>query len=398
MKAKRITARVCATLLGLLAAAGCGNDPVVGVLLALSGEADTYGESMKKGIELALSEAEADGSLPAGFRIVEADSATNPETAAKEYQRLVGDGARLVLAGVTSDEARALLPVINQTGIICLSPSASAPSLTKDSKFFYRVFTSDELEGTRAGRFLVEEQQKDSVLIYTGESEQARGIEPPFRHMFERTLGGKVVGKVVLTDANWEKASADLLAAHNPESVYIIAYADSTMTVLRHLAEKGYAGLKCITSASNSGEVFASDSELVEGIYFPQPSFDLLTERAVAVEFIKKYRAAFDQDPDIYAAHAFDAMRVIIRVFSEAMILQTSEIKKGLQFEIKEFPGVTGIIQFDDYGDVHHNPVMFIVKDGKPRNYKRWQDEQKRAIAVKIRNLLQGTPTPSTAD
>ncbi|MBD3851225.1 MAG: hypothetical protein IFK93_08000, partial [Acidobacteria bacterium] len=57
---------------------------------------------------------------------------------------------------------------------------------------------------------------------------------------------------------------------------------------------------------------------------------------------------------------------------------------------VKEFPGVTGIIQFNDYGDVHHNPIMFIVKDGHVINYERYIEEEKAKIREKIKELLKG--------
>jgi branched-chain amino acid transport system substrate-binding protein len=373
-----------------LVLAGCGNKPVIGVLLCSTGSASTYGASMERGIDLAIEQARADGSFPSGMGIVQADSTTDPEVAVTELTRLVSDnGADLIIAGVTSDEAKAMLPQLERLRILCISPSATAPQLTKESEYFYRVFTSDELEGRRAGRFLYEEKGHANVVIYTPASEQARGIEPHFRQSFETTMGGKVLGRVLINEANWENESADILAAHRPESAYVLGLADqTTLTVVRHLKERGFEGTICVSSAFNSGELIVQNAELVEGIYFPQPAFDVTDERPIAQDFIKAYRDAYQRDPDIYAAHAYDAVRVAMAVLRTAPRLETSMLKKTIQFEIKEFPGVTGILQFDDFGDVHHNPVMFIIKDGQVLNHARYVEEQKRIIRDKIRGLL----------
>jgi len=381
-----------AKLLALLAAAAsvvaCGGKPVVGVLLATSGEAASYGKSMKEGLDLALDQAKAEGGIPRQAQFKWADSATDPETAVREFKRLVDEGAHLVIAGVTSGEAKALLPVLDQTNTVCLSPSASAPVLTEKSHLFYRVFASDVFEGQRAGRFLYEDQDKRSVLIYTGDTEHARGIEPHFRHMFEQALGGKVVGKVLIGSPNWEQDSADLLASSQPEAVYIIAYADNTLKVLRHLRERGYNGIICVTSAFYSGQVIKDNPKLVEGIYFPQPAFDVQDERPLVQSFVKAFRARYGDDPDIYAAHAYDTMRVVLQVIKITPVFQTPEIKKSLQFGLEEFPGVTGVIQFDERGDVRHPPIMFIIKDGQVQNYERYVKEQRKLIQEKIRQLL----------
>ncbi len=372
MRSLTRTARTLAALALVLATLACAGKPVVGVLLPTSGRAASYGESMKNAIELALGNAKADGSIRRPFDVAWADSATNPETAAREFRRLVSEaGADLVVAGVTSGEARGLLPVMDQTDTICISPSASAPMLTRESRLFYRLFASDELEGRRAGRFVLEDQRKSSVLIYTGDTEHAKGIEPPFRQMFEQTMGGRVVGKVLLSSSTWEIESADLLAAHDPEAVYIIGYADESLLVLQHLRKRQYQGLIVVTSAFYSGEMIEREKGLVEGVFFPQPAFDVEDDRPLVQRFVTQYRTSYSQDPDIYAAHAYDAMRLVVFVLGETKSLQTNEIKKTLLFSLGEFPGVTGIIQFNEQGDVLHNPVMFVIKDGQVRNYER---------------------------
>jgi branched-chain amino acid transport system substrate-binding protein len=343
---------------------------------------------MKKGIDMALEEAQEN--LPSGFKVVWGDTASDPATGATELARVAAEGAKLIVAGTTSDTARALLPVLEDTDTVAVSPSASAPSLTKDSKRFFRVFASDELEGRRAGRFLYEDQDKASVLIYAEDTAQSRGIEPPFRQVFEQAMGGTVVGRVVVTAADWKQQSADLLAAHRPESVYIIAYGTTTIDVLNELKEKGFDGTICASSAFYTEDVVDRHSELVEGVFFPQPAFDMKAEGKLVQTFVTGYRERYQHDPDIYAAHAYDAMRLAIEVTNEVSVVAASLKHKTLAFGIKEFPGVTGIIQFNDYGDVHHNPIIFIIKDGEVLNYERYIKEEKEKIRQRIEDLLRG--------
>jgi branched-chain amino acid transport system substrate-binding protein len=388
VKSARKMATTLLTLSAVAALSACSSKPVVGVLLPTTGEWSIYGESMKRGIDIAL-ETEQDN-LPSGFLVLWGDTASNPATGAAELQRMADEGAKLFVAGTTSDTARALLPLLDETNTIAVSPSASAPNLTKDSRRFFRIFASDELEGRRAGRFLYDDQDKTTVLIYAQDSAQARGIEPPFRLVFEQAMGGEVVGRVALDEEDWEETSADLLAAHRPESVYIIGYGDATIEVLRHLREKGFDGPICATSAFYTGQIVEENPELVEGVFFPQPAFDIQSESQLTQDFVNRYQQKYEDEPDIYAAHAFDAMRVAVFVANEAERFNAIEIRKVLAYGVKEFPGVTGIIQFNDYGDVHHNPIMFIVKDGHVLNYERYIEEEKAKIREKIKDLLRG--------
>ena len=235
-----------------------------------------------------------------------------------------------MIVGTTSDEAKALLPALEKLNVVALSPSASAPGLTKDSRMFFRVFASDELEGRRAGRFLREEQDDATVLIYAEDSEQARGIEPPFRQVFEQAMEGRVVGRVSLSDPAWQQESADLLAANNPDAVYIVGYADSTLKAVRHLRERSYPGTICLTSAFYSGKVVGSEPKLLEGVFFPQPAFDMKDERELVQSFVTSYQSAYGHPPDIYAAHAFDAARIVAHVVKQSPSFETSELRKTL--------------------------------------------------------------------
>ena len=202
-------------------------------------------------------------------------------------------------------------------------------------------------------------------------------------------MDGTVVGRVMIGDDNWHDESSDLIAAHQPESIYIIGYADKTIEVLRHLKAKGYTGTICATSAFYSGEVLEQEAELVDGVFFPQPAFELQSELPIIRKFVDSFRSKYGHDPDIYAAHAYDATRVALTIPGIVRAWEANEIRRGLQFEIKEFPGVTGPIQFDDYGNVRHNPVIFIVKDGVVLNYKSYLEIEKQKIRERIKKLLQ---------
>jgi len=388
--ARFLTSRFIVLVFAILIISACGGKPVIGVLLPMTGEAASYGDSMKEAIDLAVEEAKADGSYPVNLTIVWGDSATDPATGRTEIRRLADEGAKLIVTGTTSGTAKAFLPELEDSDVIALSPSASAPSLTKDSKKFFRLFASDELEGQRAGRFLYEGQGKSTVLIFSQDSEQARGIEPFFRQNYEGAMGGSIVGRVLVGGDNWHEECADLIAARQPEAVYIIAYANKTLEVLRHLEAKGYTGTICATSAFYSGEVLEQEPELVDGVFFPMPAFEIQSELEVSRTFVDSFRARYGNDPDIYAAHAYDAMRVALTIPEFTRAWEANEIRRSLQFEIKEFPGVTGPIQFDDYGDVRHNPVIFIVKDGVVLNYTSYLEVEKQKIRERIKKLLEG--------
>ncbi|HOC43077.1 MAG TPA: penicillin-binding protein activator [Thermoanaerobaculales bacterium] len=386
--ARRCGAAVLLAVALTLLAAGCGTKPVVGVLLPSTGEAGTYGESIESGIRLAVTVYREKSLLPRGFEVVWADSASDPARAVTELKKMVRDrGARLVIGGATSAEARAILPELERLGVVCLSPSASAPDLAKQSSLFFRIYPSDELEGHTAATFLYERLGQKQVVVYQGNDEYVRGIEPAFRKQFEDALRGSVAAVISLDEAGWRERSALALNSTGVGAVYVVGFAGETLEVLRHLAEQQFAGRVVASSAFYSTQVIREAGPLAEGVLFPLPPFDRTSEKEPVLSFVNRYMDAYNRAPDVFAAHGYDAMRYTIEVMRLAPG-QLTEIRQGMQFGVRDFMGVTGPIVFDDFGGVKHYPKMFVVKGGQVLSYERWLEGERSRIFRDVQDIL----------
>jgi branched-chain amino acid transport system substrate-binding protein len=226
------------------------------------------------------------------------------------------------------------------------------------------------------------------VILYAGNSEYTRGIEPEFRKQFEEALGGTVVERIDVTDAEWASASTRTLRSSGVAAVYVIGYAEEILGVLRHLAEQGFDGRVVTTSAFYSSRVIREAGDLAENILFPLPPFDRTSEKEPVQSFVNRYMDTYQRAPDVFAAHGYDAMRLAIEVFNQAASTDALEVRKAMQFGVTEFMGVTGPILFDDHGDVKHYPKMFIVKEGQVLSYQRYLKAERARIRRQVQDLL----------
>lgn len=376
----------------LVLGTGCSSEPVVGALLPLSGEAARYGEAIESGARLALDQARERGELPEGFDIVWRDTASSGEQAAEELTGLIDEHrVKIVLGGVTTEEARAMLPILEEQRLVVVSPSASAPDLAGRSKHFYRLYPSDELEGSQAGTFLATELDKrreaKRTILYTAGTPYSEGIRTEFLQSYRDSEGGHVVAEVDLSSGEWQEASAAALEEHSPTAAFVIAYADNTSEVLHHLAEERFDGIRLTTSAFYSGGAIDELGDLAEGVFLVLPPFDRTSDEEPVRSFVDAYMDAYQRAPDVFAAHGFDAMRVILQVLRDAKPPETPEIRDALRSSISEFPGVTGAIQFNDFGDVTHYPKTFIVADGDAVSYDHFKETRTRQQRERLRKL-----------
>jgi len=374
-------------LTGLLS--GCSGKPIVGVILPSTGAAASYGESIESGVRLAISDARERNELPVGFDVVWADTGSDPSRAVAEFQRMVEErGVKMVVGGVTSAEAVALIPEIDDAEVVCLSPSASAPGLARRSKHFFRIYPSDELEGHTAANFLHERLHKHEVMVFTGDTEYTRGIKPEFLKQYQESLNGTVVADIVLVEEDWRQRASQILDRDGVEAVYTIGYAEEILEVIRFLSTRGYEGRIVTTSAFYSGQVIRDAGEAAEGVLFPLPPFDRTSEKEPVLSFVNRYMDTYQRPPDVFAAHGYDAMGLTIKVMSVAKPPENMEILRALNFGVAEFMGVTGPILFDDYGNVKHYPMMFLVNGGQVLSYQRYLEAERRRIINQVQELL----------
>jgi len=383
-----------AAMIALMSAWACAPTPTVGVLTPATGHAEAYGHAVNNGIRLALDEARESGRLPKEFRLIEADTCSAPILAASELRRLAHElDVELVVGGVTTDEALALIPVVEDEKVVCLSPSASASSLTGKSPYFFRLFATDEIEGSTAARFLYDNQGAKSVLVITDDSTFSRGLEAEFRQHFELRLGGVIVSTIHDELEWWQRKATDMINAHEPEAVYIVGHAEHISTTLELLERVGFDGVKCTTSAVYLSELLERNNSALEGVVFPLSALRACDEdvsEEPECPFVERYSRAFGGDPDFFAAHGYDAMRVALKALVDARTVDVSELRRYMRIGLQEFDGVTGTIAFDERGDVRRYPTMHTIWNGRVVSCA-WLAEQKRRT---LNDILKGI-TPS---
>jgi branched-chain amino acid transport system substrate-binding protein len=111
----------------------------VGVLLPRSGVQAGIGQDCQRGVDIAPEILKSLG-LP-DLAIVNADTETNVEVARARAERLIGEGAQLLVGAFDSGQSTAIAQVAEQKGIPYVINIAAAPPITEQGyKFVFRNF------------------------------------------------------------------------------------------------------------------------------------------------------------------------------------------------------------------------------------------------------------------
>ncbi len=377
-----------AALLALaLAPIGCGDQKVVvGAVLPLSGEFAIYGEPIRKGIELAYEEIQKQKDYPFTLDLQVEDSQGDPARAAELLGKLYDEGAPAVIGGVTTQEALAMVEVADKHDRVLLSPSASSPRLSGISTNFFRVFPSDFLEGTKMGHFATQTMGVKTVVIIAAESQYAKGIQQVFKAEAERD------GAKVLDVIEYPRNTSDLggvidrVMTLSPDAVYLADYADGLVTLIKGLKARGYKGQILTTSSIATPDTVEKAGSAAEGVLFTQSNYDVSSDDPLIQGFVKAFQAKFGKNPDLYAAHGYDAMRVYAEALKKAGSARPNEFWQGMR-GISSFPGVTGPIQFDEQGNVQKYPRVYVIRNGKFVDYDKVLETKRKELEKRRRDL-----------
>src|ERR1700682_438724 len=134
----------------LLLLAGCraperAQRPRIGLVAGLSGATAAYGTACRRGAELAIDDARARGQ---NIELQVDDDQGRPEQTANVAASLITDPSLLAIVGAdTSTGTMAMAPLAESNRIAIVSPTASAPIVTRGRHFVFRVCAHGDLGG-----------------------------------------------------------------------------------------------------------------------------------------------------------------------------------------------------------------------------------------------------------
>lgn len=334
----------------------------VAVILPLTGEYAAYGVSIEKGIKLAYEEVAADGdSQPPIDDFKVRDSKSDNKTALIWLEQEIQRGAIAVIGGVTTAEAKAMIPITDKNGVVLLSPSASSPELSGISKTFFRVWPSDQTEATKLAQSAYGELQTKTIVVVAGQDPYSRGAEGVFKKAYE-AQGGKILETIEYPAGSRDLSGVAVRVMElQPEAVFVADYADGVAELVHDLRGRQYPGRILTTSAFASSAAIEKFGKEAEGVILAQTTFDPNSTDEQVRDFVAAFKTHYGELPDIYAAYGYDAMKVLARASQGRQILP-AEIAAGLRSDaFKGYTGVTGPISFDDKGDVMKSPRLYTI-------------------------------------
>lgn len=337
----------------------------IGQYGSLTGGEATFGQSTDKGVRLAIDAQNAKGGIKGKkILLVTEDNQGKPEEAAAVVKKLITQNQVIALIGeVASTRSLAAAPIAQQYKIPMVSPSSTNPKVTQVGDFIFRVCFIDPFQGPVMARFAFDNLKIKKVAVLKDlKSDYSLGLAEFFTKKFKE-LGGEVVSEQTFQTGDSDfKGQLTRIRSANPDAIFIPAYYTEVGLIARQARQLGIKAVLLGGDGWDSPKLFEIGQAAIEGSYF---SNHYASESPVVAtqEFIKDYKAKYNEAPDGLAAAGFDAAQILLKAIESAPALTPQAIRDELA-KTKDFPGATGKISINS--ERNADKEAFIVKvEGK---------------------------------
>lgn len=342
------------------------NEPVrIGVVLPFTGDGANYGKRCLNGINWAADKINDNGGIKGRQLILTVeDSRSSPKDAVTAIGKLISvDHLKIIIGDIMSGPTLAMAPIAEKNKVLLFAPGASNPSVRDAGDFVFRDWTSDDYDGKAMAHYLLKQNRK-AIGLLVQKTDYTVGVADALAREFQAG-GGAIVQREEFepTETNLRTFLAKLQAA-GVTNVYVSAHSQETGMALKQAVEIGYAPQWYATLTVDTPECATIAGNTRDGVIFTTPAFDLTATNAVVTEFVKGFKQRFGEDPEAAAGHGYDAINILATVIANVGT-DPIDIKNAL-YKLRNFPGVTGTMSFDDHGDVLKPIMIKQIRQGHP--------------------------------
>jgi branched-chain amino acid transport system substrate-binding protein len=367
---------IVAAVVVMFGGAAYAQDMVVkiGHVAPTSGGIAHLGKDNENGARMAIDELNAKPTMIGGkkvkFEMLAEDDAGDPKQGTAVAQKLADSKVNGVVGHLNSGTSIPASKIYSDAGIPQISPSATNPKFTRQGfKTTFRVVADDVHLGGTLGRYAVKELKGKSIAVIDDRTAYGQGVAEEFTKAVKAS-GGAIAETQFTTDKATDfSAILTAIKAKKPDVVFFGGMDAVAGPMIRQMKQLGITAKfmggdgicsgelpKLAAGAMADGQVVCAEAGGVEG-----------SQKAGMDEFYKKYKAKFGIDVQVYAPYVYDAVNVMAAAMVKA---GSADPKVYLPVLAKTdgFKGVTGVISFDEKGDVKNGALTLYTYKGEKRD------------------------------
>jgi branched-chain amino acid transport system substrate-binding protein len=339
----------------------------IGVFIGLSGDVLAYGDSQKKGIDLASKEITDSAYLGSGneLKIIMIDAGPSPDSAITAITKLINDDKVSGLIGPTlSSQAFKADPIAQKAGIPVIAISNTAPGITEMGDYIFRCSLpeSEVIEGTMKAAASQLRVAKVAYLWGKDDDYTVAGYKAFTGAVTKNGL--RVAADMTFSrgDSSFKEQLKEIIIA-KPDAILVSALAKEAIVIISQARELGYQGLIVGGNGFNSPDLIKQAGKAAEGI-MAGTAWNIAGTNPRNLEFISNYQKAYNIKPDQFAAQAYTGLWLFANAVRSSGSTNPKAIRDALA-SINNFTTPLGSFSFTANREPLHPSIVQIVRNGR---------------------------------
>jgi len=355
----------------------------VGVVLPLSGRYATFGELVRRGMDLALEQHQAMGG--GAVRFIYRDAGADPALSAGAVTELAEGERVLAVAGPLTGSAAQGAAAQAQAERIPLLALSQKEGLPDIGDCVFRDSLTSRQQVQALVRYAMEERKMTRLAVLAPDNRLGREMAELFVREVERRGGAVVARQSYAESATDFRRQIKLLKGEDPdapepeppapgaelpppvplpfEALFLPDYADRIGLVAPQLAFYGVEETVLLgINGWNSPDLVRLAGRFVEGAVFVDGFFRYSPYPFVR-EFVDRYFEKYGEEPSILEAQGFDVAGILLFLLERPGVRTREDLRLALS-QLRDYPGVTGATSFDLQGDAEKVLFLLQVQNG----------------------------------
>ncbi|MFZ4507997.1 MAG: ABC transporter substrate-binding protein [Fimbriimonas sp.] len=343
----------------------------IGIVASLNGENRPWGVDSVAGAQLAIDEVNAAGGIGGKkLQLLQGDSNSKAEQGKSAAEKLISDGALVLLGEVASGITMQMSQAAFEKGVPVIAIGATRTDISADNGALFRVCYTDAFQGPVMAKFAFDELGLKKVALITDKKlPYSTGLSDSFRAYFTK-LGGEIVDEQFYESGQTDfKGILTSVKTKQPDGLFLSGYFTETGPLAKQSREAGLNVKLLGGDGWDSKEILNSGGDAILGSFFCN-HYNNKEARPEVQSFLDKWKAKYPSNPEpatTMGALGYDSAILAI----DALKRVTGEItSKALTEQIEateSFKAVSGNITLKgNKGDPPKRAlVVELTKDGQ---------------------------------
>ena len=356
------------------------NDPInLGTALVITGANSSLGLDSQYGVKVAI--ALKGKVLGHDVKETYTDDGCSADGGTAAANQLKADDTIVAVVGTSCSSAGVnAAEILSQSGILLVSPSNTAPSLTDPSThqpFYARTAHNDKIQGAAMADFACTVLKVKSAATINDGSPYAAQLQQVFADNFKTKCSGNVTAQEAITVGQTDFNSVlTKIAAGKPDLLYYPIFVAEGALITQQA--KQTAGLEKTILAGADGiqtpDFLSAAGSAAEGMYMSGPDL-AFSGNFYEQTFLPKYKEISGENAPIsvFHAHAFDATNMIFAAIEKVALTDADgnlyiprTALKNAFLATKDYAGITGKLTCNPDGDCANAKISVVqVTNGK---------------------------------